>query len=148
MFMTLTLLPWYTGILLAAAEFFGMHHVCAHFVGDISSNTLRQIVTRVLLNKATYTDSVNQTPYFAGIICGSMIWVLFCWVTRLVQETQYHSFAHLVFALTVGLCAYNFFRAVTLDPGTCPKPASDEELKSVSGNPSSNCEGFDICADH
>jgi hypothetical protein len=33
MFMTLTLLPWYTGILLAAAEFFGMHHVCglSHF---------------------------------------------------------------------------------------------------------------------
>jgi len=28
MFMTLTLLPWYTGILLALAEFFGMHHVC------------------------------------------------------------------------------------------------------------------------
>jgi len=115
MFMTLTLLPWYTGILLAAAEFFGMHH----------------IVTRVLLNKATYTDSVNQTPYFAGIICGSIVWVLFCWVTRLVQQTQYHSLAHLLFALTVGLCAYNFFRAVTLDPGTCPKPASDDELKSI-----------------
>lgn len=26
-FMTLTLLPWYTGIILAMAEFFGMHHV-------------------------------------------------------------------------------------------------------------------------
>lgn len=26
-FMTLTLLPWYTGIILAFAEFFGMHHV-------------------------------------------------------------------------------------------------------------------------
>ncbi len=26
-FMTLTILPWYTGILLALAEFFGMHHV-------------------------------------------------------------------------------------------------------------------------
>jgi hypothetical protein len=25
--MTLTLLPWYTGIILAMAEFFGMHHV-------------------------------------------------------------------------------------------------------------------------
>ena len=37
-----------------------------------------------------------------------------------------------MFALAVGLCAYNFFRAVTLDPGTCPKPTSDEELKSVS----------------
>jgi hypothetical protein len=39
--------------------------------------------------------------------------------------------SHLIFALTVGLCAYNFFRAVTLDPGTCPKPTSDDELKSV-----------------
>jgi palmitoyltransferase ZDHHC13/17 len=27
MFMTLTILPWYTGIFLALAEFFGMHHV-------------------------------------------------------------------------------------------------------------------------
>lgn len=76
-----------------------------------------------------------------------MVWVLYCWFTRLVQrmvfrihkailadrftETQSHSFTHLSFALTVGLCAYNFFRAVTLDPGTCPKPASDGELKSV-----------------
>ncbi|KAF9480640.1 ankyrin [Pholiota conissans] len=115
MFMTLTLLPWYTGILLAVAEFFGMHH----------------IVTRVLLNKSTYTDSVSQTPYFAGIISGSILWVLYCWFTRLVQQTQFHSLAHLMFALSVGLCSYNFFRSITLDPGTCPKPASDEELKSV-----------------
>ncbi|KAF8900466.1 ankyrin repeat-containing domain protein [Gymnopilus junonius] len=116
MFMTLTLLPWYTGILLALALFFGMHH----------------IVTRVLLNKNTYTDSVSQTPYFAGIITGSLIWVIYCWVTRLLSETQYHSVAQLMFAISAGLCAYNFFRAVTLDPGTCPKPSSDEELRSVS----------------
>jgi hypothetical protein len=56
-------------------------------------------------------------------------------VFNLKAETQYHSFAHLMFALAVGLCAYNFFRAVTLDPGTCPKPTSDEELKSVSHHP-------------
>ncbi|RDB17708.1 Palmitoyltransferase AKR1 [Hypsizygus marmoreus] len=115
MFMTLTILPWYTGILLAFAEFFGMHH----------------IVTRVLLNNSTYTESVNATPYFAGIIFGSMIWVLYCWFTRLVQQTQSHALTHLAFALSVGLCAYNFFRAITLDPGTCPKPASDGELKSI-----------------
>lgn len=112
-----------------------------------------QVVTRVLLNKSTYTDSVSQTPYFAGIISASILWVLYCWVTRLVQgelsrslfdmtiiystgstETQYHSLAHLMFALSVGLCSYNFFRAITLDPGTCPKPASDDELKSVCGH--------------
>ena len=28
MFATLTILPWYTGVILAMAEFFGMHHVC------------------------------------------------------------------------------------------------------------------------
>ncbi|PPR00301.1 hypothetical protein CVT24_004591 [Panaeolus cyanescens] len=115
MFMTLTLLPWYTGVLLSTAEFFGMHH----------------IVTRVLLNKSTYTDSVNQTPYFAGIISGSILWVVYCWITRLVQQAQDHPFAQFLFALSVGLCTYNFFRATTLDPGTCPKPSSDEELKSV-----------------
>ncbi|KAJ6492870.1 hypothetical protein C8R47DRAFT_1120137, partial [Mycena vitilis] len=43
-------------------------------------------------------------------------------------ETQSHALTHLLFALTVGLCAYNFFRAVTLDAGTCPKPGSDAEL--------------------
>jgi palmitoyltransferase ZDHHC13/17 len=127
-----------------------------------------QVVTRVLLNKSTYTDSVNQSPYFAGIIFGSMVWVIFCWATRLVHrtsplssspslppsthfpkspfnftsisfikliisisETQSHAFTHLTFALLVGLCVYNFFRAITLDPGTCPKPTSDGELKSI-----------------
>lgn len=87
MFMTLTLLPWYTGILLAAAEFFGMHHVCGTPFSSLAGNLgFQQIVTRVLLNKSTYTDSVSQTPYFAGIICGSILWVLFCWITRLVQR--------------------------------------------------------------
>ncbi|KAF7369783.1 Palmitoyltransferase [Mycena venus] len=114
-FTTLAGLPWYTGILLAVAEFFGMHH----------------IVTRVLLNKSSYTDSVNTTPYFAGIIAGSVVWVCYAWVSRLVGQTQSHALAHLLFALCVGLCAYNFFRAVTLDPGTCPRPGSDAELKSI-----------------
>ncbi|KAI0791075.1 palmitoyltransferase AKR1 [Abortiporus biennis] len=115
MFMTLTILPWYTGVILALALFFAMHHV----------------VTRVFLDKANYTDSVTQSPYFAGIIAASMVWVAYSWVTRLVTQTQSHAFSHLTFALTFGLCAYNFFRAISLDPGTCPKPASDAELKSI-----------------
>ncbi|KAI0297046.1 DHHC palmitoyltransferase-domain-containing protein [Multifurca ochricompacta] len=115
MFTTLTILPWYTGMILAMAEFFGMHH----------------IVTRVLLNKSTYTESVTSSPYFSGIIFGSMVWVGFAWVTRPLQQTESHAFAHLIFALSFGLCAYNFFRAMTLDPGTCPAPTSDAELKSI-----------------
>ena len=116
---------------------------------------VEQIVTRVLLNKPTYTDSVTNSPYFSGIIFSSMIWLAYVWVTRLLQRTstiherlvalaltppieaQSHAFTHLIFALTYGLCAYNFFRAITLDPGTCPKPTSDAELKSVCGSMSS-----------
>jgi ankyrin repeat protein len=31
-FMTVAILPWYTGIILAMAEFFGMHHVSSHYI--------------------------------------------------------------------------------------------------------------------
>lgn len=66
----------------------------------------------------------SRSTYVSSIIAQNLY-------LNLLLETQSHSFTHLSFALTVGLCAYNFFRAVTLDPGTCPKPASDGELKSV-----------------
>ncbi|TFK90892.1 zf-DHHC-domain-containing protein [Polyporus arcularius HHB13444] len=115
MFTTLTILPWYTGIILAMALFFGMHH----------------IVTRVLLDKSNYTDSVTQSPYFAGIITGSIIWVTYAWASRLMNQTQSHPFTNLTLAISIGLCAYNFFRAITLDAGTCPKPSNDGELKTI-----------------
>lgn len=38
-FTTLTILPWYTGIILAMAEFFGMHHVL-HFFSPFYRSTL------------------------------------------------------------------------------------------------------------
>ena len=51
-FMTLTILPWYTGMILAMAEFFGMHHVgrfaclalrvSQHFVSDRHSRSAKQ----------------------------------------------------------------------------------------------------------
>lgn len=43
-----------------------------------------------------------------------------------------HSFAHLIYFLSASLCAYNFFRAITLDAGSCPRPGSESEMKSVS----------------
>lgn len=60
-----------------------------------------------------------------------MVWVGYAWISRLIHESESHAFAHLMFALAFGLSAYNFFRAVTLDPGTAPKPSSDDELKAV-----------------
>ena len=77
-----------------------------------------------------------------------MVRVAFAWVSRLLQsefpfittavrltscilETDFHAFAYLIFALSFGLCAYNFFCAMTVDPGTYHTPKSDAELKSV-----------------
>ncbi|KAF8310689.1 hypothetical protein DL93DRAFT_1583077 [Clavulina sp. PMI_390] len=114
-FTTVSIMPWYTGVPLAAAEFFGMHHV----------------VTRVILNKNDYTDSVVQSPYFASIIGASIFWVGYIWITQLAPNTQGYAFTHLIFVASLLLCSYNFFRSVTLDPGTCPKPSSESELRSI-----------------
>ena len=92
MFMTLTILPWYTGIILAMALFFAMHHVSTnHFFllrSDSEAFAIPQIVTRVFLDKSNYTDSVTQSPYFAGIIAASMVWVLYAWITRLTHRKR------------------------------------------------------------
>ncbi|KAJ1301699.1 hypothetical protein OPQ81_008934 [Rhizoctonia solani] len=58
-FKTLDMLPWYSGIPLAMAEFFGMHH----------------IISRVLLNHQSYSEPLTGSPYFAGIILASLVWV-------------------------------------------------------------------------
>src|SRR5258707_1058110 len=86
--MTLTILPWYTGVILAMALFFGMHHVRLYLSFGLVSltNNPDQIVTRVLLNAHSYTDSVTQSPYFCGIIFASFVWVGYCWATRLLHR--------------------------------------------------------------
>ncbi|ELU39931.1 palmitoyltransferase AKR1 [Rhizoctonia solani AG-1 IA] len=43
-----------------------------------------------------------------------------------------HSLAHLLYFVSASLCAYNFFRSITLDPGTCARPGSAGEMKAAS----------------
>ena len=105
-------------------------------------------MTRVLLDTSSYTDGVVQSPYYAGIIFGSLIWVGYSWATRLITrtssylssgkagtdyppETESHPFAQFAFVVSFGLSSYNFFRSITLDPGFCSKPANDGELRAV-----------------
>ena len=38
--------------------------------------------------------AVNQSPYFAGIIAGSMLWVAYGWVTRLVKGNSRCHLSH------------------------------------------------------
>jgi palmitoyltransferase len=139
-FKTFEIMPWWTALPLAGAEFFGMHHV----------------VSRVLLgSKHGNEASLTNSPYCAGIIAGTMVWLGWSWFTRIVYRTSSPSYlvfmlpnilldtpgfasANLLFAVLFILCAYNFFRAITLDAGVCPVPIGEEEKKLVGPNMSSS----------
>lgn len=43
-----------------------------------------------------------------------------------------YAVTNLLFAVAILTSSYNFFRAVSLDPGHVPFPANDGELKDVS----------------
>jgi hypothetical protein len=111
-------------------------------IGRLTDPCLRdrsQIITRTLLDYKGTGDALAKSPYFASIIVASMIWVGQAWLTRLVYHTPGYAFTNLAFCISFGLSAYNFARAVTLDPGIAPKPRNDAELKEVSaraGHPS------------
>ncbi|KIK60359.1 hypothetical protein GYMLUDRAFT_43659 [Collybiopsis luxurians FD-317 M1] len=92
-------LPWYTSLILAAAECFAAAH----------------ILTRVLLGRKPQAES----PFFAGIIFASLLIVVWCYATILTNVHD-HPSAHLVFIVSASLCLYNFWRAVCLDPGFVP----------------------------
>ncbi|KAJ3986388.1 ankyrin [Lentinula detonsa] len=97
-------LPWYTSLILAAAECFAAGHV----------------LTRVLLGRKPQA----QSPFFAGIIFASLLIVVWCWATTLTNVHD-HPTAHLIFIVSASLCLYNFWRAVCLDPGHVPNRLLD-----------------------
>ncbi|KAJ3903464.1 hypothetical protein F5879DRAFT_803614, partial [Lentinula edodes] len=97
-------LPWFTSLILAAAECFAAGH----------------ILTRVLLGRKPQAES----PFFAGIIFASLLIVVWCWATTLTNVHD-HPTAHLIFIVSASLCLYNFWRAVCLDPGFVPNRLLD-----------------------
>jgi palmitoyltransferase ZDHHC13/17 len=73
-FRTLAFLPWYTGLPFALAEFAAAHH----------------FIVRVLLepNKmgsGGMDDRVTKSPYLCGLVAGSLFWVGWVWVTRIIR---------------------------------------------------------------
>jgi len=131
-FKTFTILPWYTALPVVAAEWFGLHHV----------------VVRVLLDASASDDRISTSPYLAGVLGGSVICVGWTWLTTLVTreidvelfgvaylaiiDTSGLATSNLVFAISYLVCAYNFVRALTLDPGYVPKLHSEINTKEVS----------------
>ncbi|GAA5881965.1 hypothetical protein JCM1840_002982 [Sporobolomyces johnsonii] len=114
-FETLALLPWWSGVLLAAAEAFGMHH----------------LVSKVLLNvKGPHqSDRITKSPYLCAIITASLWWCGYVWLSRFVGRIPGYALSNLLFGGFLALCAYTFYRSITLDPGHVPFAVNDVELK-------------------
>ncbi|KAI5454987.1 palmitoyltransferase akr1 [Naganishia albida] len=107
-------LPIYVGVPLGLAIFFAMHH----------------IITRTLLRTKGFGDTVSKSPYFAAVIIASLIWVGSTWLRVLLTGTSSLSL-NICFVLAYTACAYNFYRAITLDPGYSKLPKDEEELHSL-----------------
>lgn len=69
---TLAVLPWWSGLLLATAIFFGMHHVVSRVLLDITGEH--------------NVDRLMKSPYLCAIICASIVWNVYVWVTRFVHS--------------------------------------------------------------
>ncbi|KAK0559065.1 palmitoyltransferase akr1 [Tilletia horrida] len=72
-FSTQSVLPWFTGLPMAGAELFAMHH----------------IITRVLLNDKQ-ESSLKRSPYFLGVVGGSIALVGWDWARKLVNPRHDH----------------------------------------------------------
>jgi hypothetical protein len=140
---TLALFPWWSGVLLAAAEFFAMHHIVSKILLDIQG--------------PHHSDRLTKSPYLCSIIVASIIWVTYVWLTRFLfgecirtrdvgtgltigAGTPGYGFTNLFCGILIAACTYNFYRAITLDPGHVPRTSSDSELKEVS--PTSRMRGL------
>ncbi|BGP43424.1 palmitoyltransferase akr1 [Rhodotorula kratochvilovae] len=125
--------PWYVALLAVPAAAFAMHHV----------------VVRVLLGAGGAPaaggghghghghghggagERVTKSPYLCAIITASLGWCAWVWATRFVG-LHAHTLLNIVFLALFSTCAYNFYRAVTLDPGTVRgPPPGGEEMKEV-----------------
>ncbi|TIB63112.1 hypothetical protein E3P77_03643 [Wallemia ichthyophaga] len=112
-FWTFSSLPSYMAIPIAIGESYAQFH----------------IVAKVLLDNRGQNNELVKTPFLASIVLSSMLWLTYCWVTRLVWNTMEHPLANVLFIISLTVCVWNFLRAIHLDPGTVPRPSSQSEIK-------------------
>lgn len=108
------LFPWYTACPLAAASFFGMHH----------------LITKVILDPHR-SDSLKTSKYFLGIVGNSVVLVGWSWVRTLVHSTPGHAFANLIFFLSLVICMGALYLSASLKPGYCVLPKSETNRRQI-----------------
>ncbi|WRT63294.1 uncharacterized protein IL334_000199 [Kwoniella shivajii] len=114
-FKTFAFFEWYISIALAVAIFASMQLTVTHY----------------LLRHQTSEYKVSSSNHFASIIIASIVWVSYCWASRLVSGTPGHGFGNLVFFVATSGCSYNLFKSIRTDPGYVPLPVNDSEVKEA-----------------
>ncbi|KAI0263243.1 ankyrin repeat-containing domain protein [Gloeopeniophorella convolvens] len=113
-FSTLTVFPWYLSLLLAPAVAAAMHLV----------------VLNELLQRRSFRDDIDASPYGAGIIVGSAWWIAYMWFTRLSANISEEPYVHIAFMLAFCTCMCSFVCTMYRDPGICI-PLEKDALRSV-----------------
>ncbi|GAA5993734.1 hypothetical protein JCM10908_001059 [Rhodotorula pacifica] len=133
-FETIALLPWYTSLILVGAEAYAMHHVVSRVIlGVRPASTKKHSHGHGHSHSHGHgSERVTKSGYLCAVITASLAWVFYVWVSRFVLQLLGYAITSLLFALSFLSCCYNFFRAITLDPGTVRGPqGGTEELKEV-----------------
>ncbi|GAA5877540.1 hypothetical protein JCM3774_005900 [Rhodotorula dairenensis] len=135
-FETIALLPWYTSGILVAAEAYAMHHLVSRVIlGVRPASAHKHNHGHAHAHAHAHghgSERVTKSGYLCAVITASLVWTFYVWLTRIVLQLSGYSITSLAFALLFLSCSYNFFRAITLDPGTVRGPPSgSEELKEV-----------------
>ena len=93
---------------------------------------MHHIISKVLLNMKgpEHADRLTKSPYLCSIIVASLFWSSYVWWSRFVLNAAegYHGTV-LFCGIGILLTSWNFFRAITLDPGHVPRPSGETELK-------------------
>ncbi|GAA5904585.1 hypothetical protein JCM6882_004914 [Rhodosporidiobolus microsporus] len=127
-FATASSLPWYSSLLLGAAECYGTHHVVSRVLLGIKSSSSGGGHSHGHGGHGHGHghghggggggERLTKSPYLCAIITASLGWVAWVWVSRYLALPPSYAPSSLLFCLSLLACAYNFWRAITLDPGT------------------------------
>ncbi|CAI7672984.1 unnamed protein product [Penicillium pancosmium] len=75
---------------------------------------------------------LQKTPYLAGVFAGTLFWVGFCYVFRVLPATYSSSpILNILFAVFYGLTAYFYIYAMVQDPGYVPKISSRNQQREM-----------------
>lgn len=87
----------------------------------LSIVALQKFVIPIYLRK---DKALFQSPFLAGVFSASAFWCVVTWLTTIMPLVWIKKFfVNTTFALTVGIVAYTFTKAMTINPGFVPVPS-------------------------